>query len=51
MEYQQNLHDLQLAIIVMVARNTELSTLRLLMPAVMAALQTIRAGEVVHVQL
>ena len=50
MEHQQNLAGMQLAVIVMIAPNTKIATLRSLMPKVLEVLQTIQMGEVVHVQ-
>lgn len=49
-EHQQNLAGIQLAVIVMIVPNTKIATLRPLMPKVLEVLQTIRLGEVVHVQ-
>ena len=49
LQYQQNLQGTALAIIVLTARNNLVETLRPLMPDVLAALQTIRPGDIVHI--
>ncbi len=48
--YQQNLHNMQIAIIVLFAPSNAEKMLRPLMPKVLEVLQTIRIGEVVHVR-
>src|SRR5689334_11861782 len=47
LQHQQNLQNLQIAIVVMVAADTQVETLRPLIPQVLVALQTIRPGEVI----
>lgn len=49
MQYQQNLKGRSMAIIVLVARNNLLETLRPLMPDVLNALRTIQPGDLVHI--
>ena len=49
--YQQNLQNVQIAIIVLFALSNNEKMLRPLMPKVLEVLQTIRMGEVVHVSL
>ncbi len=49
LQYQQNLQGTPLAIIVLVASNNLLETLRPLMPDVLTVLQTIRPGVIVHI--
>ena len=49
LQYQQNLRGTPLAIIVLVASNNLLETLRPLMPDAVTALQTIRPGDIVHI--
>jgi predicted nuclease of predicted toxin-antitoxin system len=48
-EHQQNLRGTKLAIILFVASNNRLHTLRPLMPQVLIALTTIQSGEIVKV--
>jgi hypothetical protein len=48
-EYQQNLHSTVLGIVVLVAPNNRLETLRPLMPKVALALATIQSGALIHV--
>lgn len=50
-QYQQNMRKAHIGVIVLVAPNNRLETLRPLMPDVIAALQTIQPGQVVHVTL
>ena len=49
--YQQNLQNVQIAIIVLSALSNNEKMLRPLMPKVLEVLQTIRIGEVIHIQL
>ncbi|MGH7491940.1 MAG: DUF5615 family PIN-like protein [bacterium] len=49
LEYQQNLHAINFAIVVLRAPDNTFDTLRLLMPALLRALQTIKIAEIVHV--
>ena len=49
LEYQQNLQAINFAIIVLGGPDNTFDTLRLLMPAVREALQTIKIAEIVHV--
>ncbi|HEU4325532.1 MAG TPA: DUF5615 family PIN-like protein [Roseiflexaceae bacterium] len=47
--YQQNLRSMVLGIVVLVAPNNRLETLRPLMPNVVLALATIQPGELIHI--
>ena len=49
LEFQQNLKTLPIAVIVMVAKNNRIETLRPLIPDVLEALKTIQPGQVVWV--
>jgi hypothetical protein len=49
MEYQQNLSDLPLAIIVLIAHSNDVDVLRPPMPQVREILPTIAAGRIYHV--
>jgi hypothetical protein len=49
LEYQQRLDSTSLAIIVLATPNTRLNTLRPLVPQVLAALATLRPGDLVRV--
>ncbi|MBW4493355.1 MAG: DUF5615 family PIN-like protein [Oscillatoria princeps RMCB-10] len=46
---QQNLIDVRMAVVVLVAPNNRLETLKPLMPQVLVALETIQAGVVVRI--
>jgi hypothetical protein len=48
-EYQQNLRSTVLGIVVLVAPNNRLETLRPLMPKVVLALATIQPGDLLHI--
>lgn len=48
-EYQQNLRSTELAVVVLVAPNNRLDTLRALMPRLIAVLATIQKGDLVRV--
>ncbi|MCX7789906.1 MAG: DUF5615 family PIN-like protein [Chloroflexaceae bacterium] len=48
-EYQQNLRSTMLGIVVLVAPNNRLATLRPLMPKVALALATIQPGDLVYI--
>lgn len=50
LQYQQNLATVQIGIILLVAPDNRLETLRPLMPNAQGALQTIRPGDVIRVQ-
>jgi len=50
LQYQQNLQPKNLAIIVLVAPNNQLATLRALMPKLLLQLQTIQPGQIVQVK-
>ena len=50
LQYQQNLSTANIAIILLVAPDNRLETLRPLMPDVQVALQTIRPGDLIRVQ-
>jgi predicted nuclease of predicted toxin-antitoxin system len=49
LEFQQNPASLPIAVIVFLAVNNRIETLRPLIPDVLEALKTIRPGELVHV--
>jgi predicted nuclease of predicted toxin-antitoxin system len=49
LEFQQNLRTLPIAVIVMVAVNNRIETLRPLIPDVLEALKTIQPGELVRI--
>jgi predicted nuclease of predicted toxin-antitoxin system len=49
LEYQQNLSEVPLAFIVLVAINNKLETLKPLMPQVLKVLPTIKAGTVISI--
>ena len=49
LEFQQNRASLPIAVIVLLAVNNRIETLRPLIPDVLEALKTIRAGQLVHV--
>src|SRR3954447_25554465 len=49
LQYQQNLHNVQIAIVVLIAPDTQVETLRPLIPQVLSTLQTIQPGEVILV--
>jgi predicted nuclease of predicted toxin-antitoxin system len=48
--FQQNLTDVQLAILILIARPNRYPELKLLVPQALQALQTIKAGDVVRIQ-
>jgi predicted nuclease of predicted toxin-antitoxin system len=48
--YQQNVHALPLAIVILVARRNTYATLQPLIPQALQALQYIRQGEVVRIE-
>jgi predicted nuclease of predicted toxin-antitoxin system len=48
--FQQNISKRKIAVIVLVARDIQLETLAVLVPAVQGALQTIQAGGVIHIE-
>ena len=49
LSFQQNIKNFNIAIILMVARNNRLKTLLPLMPAVRAAIDEVKAGEIVRI--
>jgi hypothetical protein len=49
LQYQQNLATLPLPVLVLVARDNRLPTLRVLLPALLEALERIRPGELLRV--
>ena len=49
LSYQQNLHSVVLCIVVLVAPNNRLETLRPLMPKVVQAQPTMQPGDLVHI--
>ena len=49
LEYQQNIADLAIAVVVLLAVNNRIETLRSLVPEVLKVLATIRPGELVRV--
>ena len=51
LQYQQNLSESRLAVIVLKSANNTFASLRLLMPRVLEQLATLRAGEIIHVSL
>jgi hypothetical protein len=50
LEYQQNLKNFNLAVIVLVAYTNDIADLKPLMPAANEALKTIRVGEIVYIE-
>ena len=48
-EYQQNLRNRQITLIILVAPKTSVETLRPLTPLLLEALQTVAPGQIVHV--
>jgi len=50
LEYQQNLKNFNLAVIVLVAYTNDIQDLKPLMPAANEALKTIQAGEIVYIE-
>jgi len=48
--HQQNLKTFGVAVIVMIATRNKFATLRPLIPAVLTALTTVRAGDVVEIR-
>jgi len=48
--YQQNLQNINLAVVILIAPNNSLETLKLLMPQVRAVLETIQLGQVVRIE-
>ena len=46
---QQNLSDLSIAIVIMVARSNRYTDLRILVPKVLNALASIRVGEIIRI--
>lgn len=48
--YQQNLSDLSIAILIMVARSNRYSELKTLVPRTLQAISSIREGEIVRVE-
>ena len=49
--HQQNLSELSIAVVIMVARSNRYPDLRVLAPGVLEALESIRGGEIVRVGL
>ena len=49
LSFQQNIKNFNIAIILMVARNNRLKTLLPLMPALRAAVDEVKAGEIVRI--
>jgi hypothetical protein len=49
LEYQQNLRRINLALIVLKAPDNTIETLRLLAPRILAALQSIQPGDLIHI--
>src|SRR5215207_1668227 len=47
--FQQNLSELSIAIVIMIARSNRYSDLRSLVPQVLSAIASIRAGEIVRI--
>lgn len=50
LEYQQDLRDLDVAIVVLIAPSNKWRGLKPLVPGLVDALQDLRAGQVVHVE-
>ncbi len=50
MPFQQNLSQFNLALIVLVSKPCRYAELKLLIPATLAALQTIKSGQIVTIQ-
>ncbi len=48
-QHQQNIQARQIALVVLIASNTKLDTLRPLVPALLKALETVHAGDVVQI--
>lgn len=51
LEYQQNLDSYQIAIVVLVAKNNQFRELRLLVPSLLASLESVKAGVMIHIGL
>ena len=49
LEYQQNPATLAMAVVVLIAINNRVETLRLLVPALLRVLQSVHAGQIIHV--
>lgn len=49
LEYQQNLTKLSIAVVVLVAKNNRIETLRPLVPSLLAALAAISPGQLIRV--
>lgn len=49
LSFQQNLKNFDIGIILMVARNNRLKTLLPLIPAVRAAIEEVKAGEIIRI--
>jgi hypothetical protein len=49
-EYQQNLHHLPIAIAVLIAQDDTLTTLRALVPKLLAELAAIQPRSLIHIQ-
>jgi hypothetical protein len=49
--YEQNIGSRSIAVILLIAADNRLATLRPLMPSVVAALETIQPGEIVRIQM
>ena len=49
LSFQQNLKNFNIGIILMVARNNRLKTLLPLMPAMRAAIEDVKAGEIIRI--
>lgn len=47
--FQQNLKDLRIGVVAMIAQSNRLADLRPLMPKVLEALQSLKAGQIVRV--
>jgi predicted nuclease of predicted toxin-antitoxin system len=50
LRFQQNLDDLNLIVVVLIARNNKVETLRPLIPTMLENLQAAKSGEVIEVE-
>jgi hypothetical protein len=50
LEFQQNFAEVSIAVVVMIAKNNRIETLRPLVPQLLAVLGSIRPGQLVRVQ-
>jgi hypothetical protein len=50
LEFQQNLAEVSIAVVVVIAKNNRIETLRPLVPQLLAVIERIRPGQLVRVQ-